>query len=48
MAWLLILVIVMIVVGVLWSLASRVGRGYNVRSQDGSNGGVEGPDIRKR
>ncbi len=48
MTWLLILVIAAVLVGILWSLASRIGRGYNVRSPGETNKGVEKPEARKR
>ena len=31
MTWLVILVAILILVGVIWSLASRVGRGFDVK-----------------
>ncbi|MDH3688140.1 MAG: hypothetical protein OEU36_01485 [Gammaproteobacteria bacterium] len=33
MTWLLILVIVLILAGVVWGLASRVGRGFDVKQK---------------
>lgn len=41
MTWLLILVIVVVLVGLIWSLASRVGRGYGVKPKEEAKPGAK-------